>query len=332
MDSKNVLLSTTLFAAIGLVGCQTINNSQISSPSNTKNGVNQASWGESVELFRPPNDDNLKTNERRIIFFRDAANSSQTNNINIGVGLDNVFQASLKNGNYSEKIICNSGHIINASVLEKNGEVVSYSENFQFAPQTTTYLKVSLSPDGKPVVRQISTNEALSSLRQATRQNHQISRVPSDCGIENQTLPSQPPQNQSLPKEPNKEPMVNTQLDMNNLRQFSVLFDFDSSNLKNNNMNNAALDGMASFIQSYPRSNIILEGHTDSRGPESYNLRLSQNRADRVKGILVDKYGMEPSRLRTIGYGETKPVDTNSTQQGRQNNRRVVATVSQEGN
>lgn len=332
MDSKNVLLSATLCAAVGLVGCQTMTNGQMSSSTDTNNRVNQVSWEGSGEPFRLPNDENLKANERRVIFFREANNSRQANNINIGIGLDNDFQASLKTGNYSEKVICNSAHIINASVLKENGDVVAYSENFQFAPQTTTYLKVSLAPNGRPVVQQVSANEALSSLRQTTRQNHQISRVPSECNMVNQTLPSQPLPNQNLPKEPIKEPMVNNQADMNNLRQFSVLFDFDSSNLKNNNKNTAVLDGMASFIQSYPRTNIILEGHTDSRGPESYNLRLSQNRADRVKGILVDKYGMEPSRLRTVGYGETRPVDTNSTEQGRQNNRRVVATVSQEGN
>ena len=75
-----------------------------------------------------------------------------------------------------------------------------------------------------------------------------------------------------------------------------------------------------------------MEGHTDSRGSESYNLQLSQKRANTVKNILVDKYGMQPSRLRAVGYGEAMPIDINDTEEGRQNNRRVVATVSEKVN
>lgn len=330
MDSKNVLLSVTLCASVSLVGCQTVPNDQVQFISDTTQQVNQVDWKKSGDLFRLPNDDNLKENEHRIVFFRDTHDEKKKNNINIGVGLDHTFQTSLKTGHYSEKIICDNVQIINASVLEENGDIVSYSERFQFTPQKTTYIKVSLAATGKPVLQQISANEALSSLKQATRQTHQISRVRSDCSMTNQTLPSQPLLNQNLPKEPVKKPIVDTQVDTRDLEQFSVLFDFDSSNLKNNN--NAVLDGMASFIQSYPRTNITVEGHTDSRGSDSYNLKLSQKRANTVKNILADKYGMEPSRLRAVGYGEATPIDTNNTEEGRQNNRRVVATVGEKGN
>lgn len=329
MDSKGLLLSTTLFTLVGLVGCQTVPNNEIKFSSGDTQRVNQVGWEKSGELFRLPNDSDLKANERRIVFFRDAHHEKK-NNINIGIGLDNVFQTSLDNGHYSEKIICDNAQIINASVLKENGDIVSYSESFQFLPQKTTYIRVSLTATGKPVLQQISANEALSSLSQANRQTHQISRMPSDCSMTSQTLLSQPLPNQNLPKESVKKPIVNTPVDISDLKQFSVLFDFDSANLKNNN--NAVLDGMASFIQSYPRTNITVEGHTDSRGSESYNLQLSQKRANTVKNILVDKYGMQPSRLRAVGYGEAMPIDTNDTEEGRQNNRRVVATVSEKVN
>ncbi len=324
MDIKNALLPTTLCTLVGLVGCQTVPNDQMQLSSDTTQGVNQVGWGKSGELFRLPSDSNLKANERRVVFFRDAHNGKK-NNINIGIGLDNAFQASLDNGHYSEKIICDSAQVITASVLKENGDIVSYSESFQFLPQKTTYIKVSLAATGKPVLQQISATEALSSLSQSNRQTHQISRMTSDCSMANQTLPSQPVPNQNLPIKPVNKPIVNAPVDTSDLKQFSVLFDFDSANLKNNK--SAGLDGMASFIQSYPRTNMTVEGHTDSRGSDSYNLTLSQKRANTVKNILVDKYGMNPSRLRAVGYGETMPIDTNDTEEGRQNNRRVVATV-----
>lgn len=88
---------------------------------------------------------------------------------------------------------------------------------------------------------------------------------------------------------------------------------------------------MADFIRTRPtNNNIILEGHTDSKGSESYNSKLSQARANTAKDILVNRYGVDSMKLNPMGYGESRPVDTNNTEQGRQNNRRVVATVVSE--
>ncbi len=329
MDNKYALSSTIFFTLVGLMGCQTAPNNQVQFSSNNIQRVNQVDWQKSGELFRLPNDSDLKGSERRVVFFRDVRDD-KNNNINIGIGLDNVFQTSLNNGHYSEKIICDNAQIINASVLKENGDIVSSSESFQFLPQKTAYIKVSLAATGKPVLQQMSVNDALASLSQANRQTHQISRMPSNCSMTSQMPPSQQLPNQNLPTEPAQKPTVNAPVNTSELKQFSVLFDFDSANLKNNNSD--VLDGMASFIQSYPRTNITVEGHTDSRGSESYNLQLSQKRANTVKNILVDKYGMPPSRLRAVGYGEAMPVDTNDTEKGRQNNRRVVASVSEKGN
>lgn len=66
-----------------------------------------------------------------------------------------------------------------------------------------------------------------------------------------------------------------------------MLFDFDSVGIKGNH--SKVVDGMASFIQSYPQMSVTLQGHTDNKGPESYNLKLSEYRANMVKNILVDQ-------------------------------------------
>ncbi|MGP9526511.1 OmpA family protein, partial [Psychrobacter sp. AOP7-D1-15] len=64
---------------------------------------------------------------------------------------------------------------------EESGDVTSYSKQYQLNPQTTTYLQVASSPEGSPILQNIPESEALLLLRQSTRQNHQISRVLSNC-------------------------------------------------------------------------------------------------------------------------------------------------------
>ncbi len=71
---------------------------------------------------------------------------------------------------------------------------------------------------------------------------------------------------------------------------------------------------------------VRVEGHTDDRGRDSYNLKLSQKRADAVREYLVNQ-GVEPERLESMGYGETTPIDDNKTRDGRANNRRVDFTI-----
>ena len=319
MDSRNLLLPVTLCAAISLLGCQTVKNERMSFDSDSHYQVKQAVWDKNGELFRVPIDSNLKASESRIVVFRHADDSENQNNINISIGRDEVFHTSLQNGYYSEKIICHGSQLISASILDKeSGKIVSYSESYPLIPQTTTYLKISLSKAGKPAIQQVSADEALSLLNQSMRQNHQISRVLSNCNTANQMLPQTSLQSSS----------TNNQIKIKNPKQFNILFDFDSADMTSNN--HAVLDGMVDFIHSYPKSDVTLEGHTDSRGSESYNLKLSQSRANLVKDILIDQYGIEAMRLSAIGYGESMPIDTNDTEQGRQNNRRVVATVSQD--
>lgn len=76
-------------------------------------------------------------------------------------------------------------------------------------------------------------------------------------------------------------------------------------------------------IREFPDCQIIIEGHTDSRGHESTNLRLSTARANAVKTYLLANMGLPESRIRAIGYGKSKPIATNETEKGRRKNRRI---------
>ncbi len=100
-------------------------------------------------------------------------------------------------------------------------------------------------------------------------------------------------------------------------------FDFNKATIRSTS--NATLDKVANLITSKNLS-LKLAGHTDSKGADAYNMRLSKDRAESVKAYLVSK-GANASRVEATGYGETQPIDTNETEQGRQNNRRVEFTL-----
>lgn len=82
------------------------------------------------------------------------------------------------------------------------------------------------------------------------------------------------------------------------------------------------LDELAQTLASRPELRIVIEGHTDSQGAESYNLALSRERADAVKNYLINQ-GVAASRMATQGYGEARPIAPNDNPAGRAQNRRV---------
>ncbi len=77
----------------------------------------------------------------------------------------------------------------------------------------------------------------------------------------------------------------------------------------------------------FPRSLIIVEGHTDSSGSDTANLALSRSRAEAVGAFLTDELGVAAFRVRAIGYGETRPIANNETEQGRARNRRIDVRI-----
>jgi len=74
----------------------------------------------------------------------------------------------------------------------------------------------------------------------------------------------------------------------------------------------------------------VVAGHTDSVGAEDYNYELGQQRAQRVAGYLVGREGVDPTQVRVVSYGASKPIADNSTSRGRRSNRRVEILVYQE--
>lgn len=101
---------------------------------------------------------------------------------------------------------------------------------------------------------------------------------------------------------------------------FRGLFKTNSAELNDDAF--GKLDLVVAYMKKYPAKRIIIEGHTDNTGSESYNKKLSLNRAEAVKNYLVSQ-GIAADRIEVVGYGEAKPIADNATPEGRQLNRSV---------
>jgi len=110
------------------------------------------------------------------------------------------------------------------------------------------------------------------------------------------------------------------------VRLENIFFDFDKTTLKPESYEE--LDKVVDFLNQNPSVEIEIAGHTDSKGSDKYNLNLSQGRAQAVVDYIISQ-GIEDRRLVAKGYGETLPVETNDTEEGRATNRRVEFTVLQ---
>jgi outer membrane protein OmpA-like peptidoglycan-associated protein len=104
-----------------------------------------------------------------------------------------------------------------------------------------------------------------------------------------------------------------------------VLFDFDKADIRSDAAQ--ALAQLATVIRAYPSGRVELEGHTDAKGDDAYNQRLSLRRAEAVKRWLTEREAIAADRFVTRGAGESRPVAGNDDEAGRQKNRRVEAVI-----
>ena len=101
-------------------------------------------------------------------------------------------------------------------------------------------------------------------------------------------------------------------------------FDVNSSTVRSSSTGN--LNDLSTVLAKYEDTDILIEGHTDSSGSEQYNQSLSEKRASSVKRKLIQN-GIVASRMTAVGYGESQPLEDNSTEAGRQANRRVEIAI-----
>ncbi|MFO7888824.1 MAG: OmpA family protein [bacterium] len=109
------------------------------------------------------------------------------------------------------------------------------------------------------------------------------------------------------------------------IRLFAISFPSGKSIIQSNYF--SLLSKVIKAIQLYPDCAITIEGHTDSRGSDKLNQKLSTDRSNAVKDYLIANSSIDASRLKSVGYGEKKPIASNNTTAGRQKNRRIDVVI-----
>jgi outer membrane protein OmpA-like peptidoglycan-associated protein len=116
-----------------------------------------------------------------------------------------------------------------------------------------------------------------------------------------------------------------TGLEKKIIMQLNINFNANSVTIKSTRLDQ--LRQMAEFMKTYPGTTAVIEGHTDSRGSATKNLEISRRRAQSIKKYFVSTFGIAPERITAKGFGDTRPIASNATSEGRRKNRRVLVIL-----
>lgn len=287
--------------------------------------ANGVTWTKSAEGDL----NNLQLSDRTaaVVFIRPAGNGDVAPDSSINIALDGRFLTSLQDSHYSAGIVCAGDVKLSAvSTAAKINDLQAGAATLKLKAGETQYFIVGTQNNSKPVLRQVTAQVAAQVLQEAPtfKQNHQISRVqahncPAPVVVPAPVAPPPPPP--PVVVEPEPQYYVETRPNV----RLNILFDFDKSNIKS--QYRGEVTKAAEFLKQYPEANAIIEGHTDSKGSDAYNQALSERRAAAVVQALVSDYGINPTRISSQGFGETRPVATNDTAEGREQNRRVMVVI-----
>lgn len=254
----------------------------------------------------------IPTNAASVFFLRRADKDVLQTSANIAI--NDRFQVSLQPGNYSQIYSCAGINQISGDITgNKTNDLLKNYLTFKLEPNTTYYFDVDVDNQGNTTIKPITREKAHDALQHMSYQTHQITRVVPNCPVAPTPTTAPPAPIIVAPVQPVQYETI----------ELKILFDNDKSNIKQQYY--PEVKQVADFMSRHPEVTATIEGHTDSNASDAYNVALSQRRVDAVKRLLIDTYGIDASRLNSVGYGESRPIATNSTPEGRQQNRRVVA-------
>ena len=179
-------------------------------------------------------------------------------------------------------------------------------------------VKTSFTDDTKPYARMLSNMQAGITVRFAFGKAPGYVKPPKAPKEPKVKTPKEPKVKPEKPKE------VPQDIQQTMIELSDALFAFDKFDL--NDEAKALLDKVTDWLKSHPDLKVEIAGHTDSKGSDAYNQKLSENRAKAVYDYIVN-HGVDSSRLSYKGYGESQPIATNDTDEGRQKNRRVELKI-----
>ena len=116
-----------------------------------------------------------------------------------------------------------------------------------------------------------------------------------------------------------------TDLEKKIIMQLNINFNVNSVTITSTQLNQ--LRQMAELMKTYPDTTAVIEGHTDSRGSATRNLQISRRRAQSIKEYFAGNFGIAPERITAKGFGDTQPIASNATSEGRWKNRRVLVIL-----
>ena len=133
--------------------------------------------------------------------------------------------------------------------------------------------------------------------------------------------------NSSTSSEPNTVgPMATTTQSQQYCSILDIQFEINQDDIQREESEKLAVIG--TFLQKYPETTAIIEGHSDNVGAPEHNIALSQHRAESVVSYLQNSFKIAPSRLSAVGYGDTRPIADNNTEDGKRQNRRIDTVIA----
>lgn len=247
----------------------------------------------------------------RLVFYRPMDEDDSRTGVNIAINDD--YQVSLHPGNFTTVYSCIGDNRLSSksSELHTNDLLLDHKVS-NIKNKETQYFEINVNENRVATSKRVSEDQARAAMAGMSYQTHQISKVIPHCALRPQPKP-QPP----------SAPILEEKVTIN----LQVLFDNDKSVVKPQYLRD--LSTAAEFMQKYSDTTVVIEGHTDSNASDAYNIALSERRAQAVKEVFINQFGINPSRIQAVGYGESRPIASNATAEGRQMNRRVVAVIQQ---
>lgn len=285
-----------------------------------RKAVGHVTWKKQATAdARALSQEEIPEGESMLFFVREVDNDGLQTSLNIAV--NDRFQVSLQPGNFSRVNSCAGLNDLSVEITgHKSNDLLYRAQRYDLQQRGAYFFFVSVDAQGNGSIAPMAHEDALRYIEdnKLQYQVHQISRVVMNTC----ERPIAPPPIVSIRPEPPVEPVAKIPVSI----ELEVLFDTDKSFVKPQYRQEVAR--VANFMNQHPQVTAVIEGHTDSRASDEYNIGLSQRRVNAVMKILVEEFGIDPRRLSATGHGEARPRATNDTAEGRQLNRRVVATFS----
>ena len=275
----------------------------------TVSSVDHISWQDQVaidpqSLLAQP----ISPNKVSLFFIRETDLDNSQTSVNLAINGD--YQGSLQPGGYTQVYTCaGTAQISAVTTSQKTNDLLKNAMALTLPAQQSYFFYIEVDEQERISLQQVNPESANSLMTDKRYQQHQISRVAPTCNAAT-PVPS-----------PTVPPVLEEEVSI----EMRVFFDTDKVIIQPQYFSRVA--DVAAFMAEHGNTSTIIEGHTDITASDAYNQKLSEWRAQAVQTLLVNQYGVDPSRITTIGYGESKPVASNATKEGRQLNRRVIAVV-----